>query len=411
MASLQQRGNIYYIVFSKRIDGKLYQKKFSLGTSDLKEAKSKKYDFEKQYELGRIDPFNGWTPKQEQHRSIQERKNSSYVTLSDLAKLFVEERSQANTVTKKNYKRHLDMMAKQVGKTMPVKMITEKDIRKFCFRSTLRTATQASYLRHLKVFFRWLKENNHVDQDVTAQIKPPKINDRISGKIISEKELERIFTAYRQDILKKRKLRQIVTEAQSRSWFRPVVMTAFYGGLRRKEIVNLEWGQINFDQKYITVTESKSGKERTIPIRSKLFQILKAWHRKEGQPTSGLVFPSKKAYTENTKMSKSNITKVFKKYALKAQLSKSVNFHGLRHSCATELLKMGLDINEVSKILGHSSLEITKVYEHLTAGDLKDKLEKIEAQHENTSETSEELMKQIKALKRENARLRNEMET
>lgn len=400
MASLQQRGDIYYIVFSRRISGKLYQKKFSLGTSDLKKAKNLKYDFEKQYELGRIDPFNGWTPKQEREKSQNEAKKQSFITLKDLSNKFIKERTQANQTTKKNYRTHLNMLKEKVGTTMPVTMISESDIREICFQSNLRTATQASYLRHFKVFFKWLKDNDHVKVDITDNIKPPKVNDKISDRTVTETDLESIFSAYRHDILEKKKKRNITTEAQSRVWFRPVVMTAFYAGLRRKEIINLEWQHVNFDERTLTITESKSGKERKVPIRSKLFNVLKAWHRKESKPKSGLVFPSRKAFTENIKMSGRNITRVFKYYTRKANLSEGVNFHGLRHSCGTELMRLGFDINEVAKILGHSSIEVTRIYEHLTTKDMTDKMEKLESKKEDEGQKSkEELINEIQSLR------------
>jgi integrase len=406
MASLIQRGKVYYIVFSQRVGEKLYQKRFSLGTTDYKEAKNLKYDFEKQYELGRIDPFNGWTPKQERETARKRDLSKKLTTLKQLSNKFVSERSQANEVSKNNYRTHLNMLMKQVGETLPVKLVSEKDVRSICFQPRLKTATQASYLKHFKVFFRWLKENEFVDSDVTSNIKPPKISDKISERTITESELEKIFSAYRKDILEKKKKRSITTEAQSRVWFRPVAMIAFYAGLRRKEIVNLQWTHINFDEGIITVTESKSGKERTVPIRKKLYKVLKAWHKKGGYPLEGLVFPSKKAYTENVKMSKRNVTRVFKYYAKKAKLSDSINFHGLRHSCGTELMRLGFDINEVAKILGHSSLEMTRIYEHLTSKDLTDKMLNIEGELSEHEKEKKELRDKIKKLEKENTELR-----
>jgi len=68
MATLQKRKRIYYIVFSKRINGKLYQKKFTLKTKNKKVAERKKVEFEELYSNGEIDPFSGWTPKM--HRLV-----------------------------------------------------------------------------------------------------------------------------------------------------------------------------------------------------------------------------------------------------------------------------------------------------------------------------------------------------
>lgn len=92
-----------------------------------------------------------------------------------------------------------------------------------CFRSDLSNASQANYLRHLKVFFGWLKDNGYVQSDITKSIKKPKIQQKDSEKVISEKQLQTIFQAYREDIPKKKKDRLINTKAQSGVWFRPLV--------------------------------------------------------------------------------------------------------------------------------------------------------------------------------------------
>ena len=378
MATLQKRNQIYYIVFSKRIDGKLYQKKFSLSTKRKREAQKKKLEYEELYMEGKIDPFQGWTPeKHEQHKkNVKARPDA--ITLTDLTDIFIKQRTQANKVTKNNYRRHLDMLMDQVGETMPVTMITEGDIRDFCFKDHLANATKRSYLRHIKVFFRWLKDKGYVKHDVTENIDKPKKQSNISDKTISEAELQEVFKQYRQDILEKKKKGHIKRVHQTRVWFRPVVMTAFYAGLRVKEIVNLKWQDLDFDNQQLTVTGTKSGDERTIPIREKLYSVLKAWHRYHGYPKKGLVFASMKAYAENIAMDKLNISRVFKSYVKAAGLKDTINFHGLRHSCGTELMRLGFDINETAKILGHKSLDVTRRYEHLTQTDLSDKMQRLE---------------------------------
>ena len=378
MATLQKRKRIYYIVFSKRINGKLYQKKFTLKTKNKKVAERKKVEFEELYSNGEIDPFGGWTPKMHRLETKKSNENSQIVTLKDLSEKFVDERSQANQVSKDNYSVILRLLKNEVGETLPVSMITQEDVRKICFKKGLSPSSQSNYLRHLKVFFNWLLKNGYTKHDVTKSIKKPKTKHNISKKIIDENGLKEIFKKYRQDIMEKKKERIITKEFQSRVWFRPVVMTAFYAGLRRKEILSLTWDNVSLEREQIIVTDTKSGKERSIPIRKKLLSILKAWHRFHNKPTKGLVFPSKKAFYENSKMSGNNISKVFKHYVTAAKLGDNINFHGLRHSCITELLRLGFDINEVAKIAGHSSLEVTKKYEHLTRTDLGNKMKKLE---------------------------------
>ncbi len=49
----------------------------------------------------------------------------------------------------------------------------------------------------------------------------------------------------------------------------------------------------------------------------------------------------------------------------RAEINKNVTLHGLRHSIATHLLQSGMDIEEIAKFLGHSSLASTQIYTHI----------------------------------------------
>jgi integrase len=209
-------------------------------------------------------------------------------------------------------------------------------------------------------------------------IQKPKVPKNVSQKTINEEQLCKVFKAHREDIREKRRLRQITTRSQFRIWFRPVVSIAYYGGLRVKEVVYLKWDNIDFKRRQITITETKSGDERVVPIRKELLLILKAWKRFDRYGGNGLVFPSETGFDAMQKMSEGNISRVFREYVDIAKLPSTINFHGLRHSCGTELMRMGYDINEVAKILGHSTLQVTRIYEHLTANDLSSKMIKSE---------------------------------
>lgn len=168
-----------------------------------------------------------------------------------------------------------------------------------------------------------------------------------------------------------------------------------------KEVISLRWENINFERKTIFITDTKSGQERAVPIRERLYNELKQWKDKSNNTEIGLVFPSQKSHLKNVKMSGHNVSKVFRSYAKKAKLKNTINFHGLRHSCGTELMRLGFDINEVAKILGHSSVEVTRLYEHLTPKDLSDKMNRIESSQSKQEETIQKLQQKIDQLKKE----------
>jgi|GEM_PF-472277 len=390
MASLQKRNKVYYIVFSKREGDNLEQKKFSLKTKSKREATKLKIEFEELFEKREIDPFGDWSPGK--HFDKRKETKRSIITLSELKEEFLSERRHVRKVTRDNYERHLNMLENELGSTLPVVLITEEDMRSFCFQSHLSVATQSSYVTHYKVFFKWLEDNQIIDVSPMTGIKKPKVPKNISEKTIDGVQLKEIFKAHRKDIRKKKSLKQITTRSQFRIWFRPVVSIAYYGGLRVKEVVQLKWGNIDFNRRQITITGTKSGDERVVPIRKELQLILKAWRKFDRFDGNGLVFPSETGFGAMQKMSEGNISRVFREYVDAAGLSKSINFHGLRHSCGTELLRMGYDINEVAKILGHSSLDVTRIYEHLTPNDLMNKMDKIENEIDEQERKEQELM-------------------
>ena len=405
MASLYSRNGIYQIAFSKRINGKLYQKKFSLGIKNKRQAEKKVVEYLNLFEKGEIDPFGGWTPKLHESRNGLAISPGQSFAISVLATEFTDKRTQASEATIRNYKSILDYFQKdQVGETLPVNMITEEDVREFCFKKDLAPASQANYLRHLKVFFNWLLERGYVKSDVTKDIQKPTVRKNISDKTILKPELDKIFAAYEKDMAKKELSGGVKMDFQRRRWFKPVISLAYYGGLRLKEVVNLKWEHINLNSRMIIVTDTKSGGERVVPILKDLLEALQKWKKVNDGGGGGLVFPSTKVHYEGHKMSKSNVSEVYKYYVKAAKIKSTTNFHGLRHSAGTNFLRMGYDINEVAKILGHSSLDVTRMYEHLTSKDLTDKMLSIEGELSQHEREKQELRDRIEELEAELAK-------
>lgn len=277
----------------------------------------------------------------------------------------------------------MNMLQDELGSTMPVTEITEQDLRDFCFREDLAAATQASYLRHYKVFFRWLHEKGIVKENITEGIKASKPPQNISVKTITREQLDLVFKKLDEFNARKEKVGQITKPHQKRHWFKPMISTFYYCGLRAKEGVNLTWDDVDLNKGYMRFINKrganiKSGKDRSIPIRKELKPILVKWHEFLGKPKDGYVFPSATGLNRFQKMSPGSVSRSFKKFVREANLPESITLHGLRHTCGTELLRKGVPINQVSSFLGHSSVEVTQIYEHLDETDLKRTLDNIE---------------------------------
>jgi len=157
--------------------------------------------------------------------------------------------------------------------------------------------------------------------------------------------------------------------------FHDLVMIAVFTGLRRGELVNLAWKDIDFEKKliYIHSTENfqtKAGRRRTVPMNEIVYQLLSKWYQVS---THEMVFTH-----EGRNISENYVTYKFKRYVRNAELNDSLHFHSLRHTFATWLVQEGVNIYEVQKLLGHSSVKITEIYSHLLSSELHNAVNKIE---------------------------------
>ena len=127
-----------------------------------------------------------------------------------------------------------------------------------------------------------------------------------------------------------------------------------------------EWIDQNVCEPIRHLTRTKNGEQRVVPIRSAYLPYLKAWHRLCSRPDEGLVFFKSDAPGRHTgkkcPLGEDHVSKVYKEYVRAAGLPESVCFHGLRHTCGTQLLRRGMDLHEVASWLGHSSLDSVQTY-------------------------------------------------
>lgn len=382
MATIFSRSNKYLIRFSKRDGDKIVQRTFSLGTKDKKVAQRMLLEYEEMFEAGQIDPFDDWSPNIEQLRKKEAIRNSN-LNLQEAITRFLDERDQANAVTKKGYAKVLNMLVVKLGRSLPISQLKTQDIRDICFQPSLAVATQRSYLVHLKAFCKWMFDQELLRTNLTKSVKPPKAVDRVVDKVIDEVQLRRLFDVFDQHIESNVKAGFIKHSNQRMEWFKPMISTFFYAGLRSKELIHLRWMDIQDDFKYILVTNTaevttKSGKARKVPIRAPLAIVLREWHAHVQPLPEDYVFSQVLGHAGKRKMETVYIANAFKRFSRLANLPKDCNIHGLRHSFGTDLLRKGVPINRVSEMMGHSTIEVTKIYQHLSSEDLYDSVKGID---------------------------------
>jgi integrase/recombinase XerC len=153
-------------------------------------------------------------------------------------------------------------------------------------------------------------------------------------------------------------------------WRNYLIVDLLYStGIRRQELVNLKWSDIEFERKFIKVV-GKGNKERHIPIAANLVQKLLTYRdllQKELNFEVNNVFVTDKGKELYPKY----VYLIVNKYLTIYSTLKKRSPHILRHTFATHLLNNGADLNDIKELLGHSSLAATQVYTHNSIEDLK----------------------------------------
>jgi integrase/recombinase XerD len=141
---------------------------------------------------------------------------------------------------------------------------------------------------------------------------------------------------------------------------RALLMTAYSGGLRLSETLNLLPSDIDSKRMMIRVEQGKGRKDRYVMLSKNLLAALRDYW-KQYRPVRWL-FEGKR---RGEPLCSSTAEKVFKHAALKAGIAKHVYFHSLRHAFATHLLEDGTNIRVIQSLLGHRCLTTTQVYTHV----------------------------------------------
>ena len=125
--------------------------------------------------------------------------------------------------------------------------------------------------------------------------------------------------------------------------------------MRKKEILNLKWEDIDFKRKMIYLSDTKTNEKREIPISSLLMKVLLDIKKRK----NGIYIFS------NNGSPYIDIRKSFKRALEKAKIE-NFRFHDLRHTFASQLVMSGVDLKTVQELLGHKSIEMTMRYSHLS---------------------------------------------
>jgi integrase len=168
---------------------------------------------------------------------------------------------------------------------------------------------------------------------------------------------------------------QKLLDVIKQAWLKEAVVFTVLTGLRRGELINLRWQDVNLQRRIFTVQsnptfKTKQGKKRTLPLSETAFHLLTI---KQPQSIGEYIFTFR-----GRQIPVSRISHLFKKYVRSAKLNDRLHWHSLRASFASWLVMDGVSIYAVSKLLGHSSVAVTqKHYAHLATENLYSDVNKI----------------------------------
>ncbi len=171
--------------------------------------------------------------------------------------------------------------------------------------------------------------------------------------------------------LKQDEIQRLINAAKD-SYIYPIIMTALHTGMRKSELFNLKWSDIDFDQDIIMVQSkpdwhTKNYKARTLQITPSLHKVL-AEHRKM---QCEIGFESEYVFTYKGEKLLDSITKSLRTILKKAGLSRDVTLHTFRHTFASQLVMAGVPLRDVQQLMGHQSFETTLQYAHLSEEHVK----------------------------------------
>jgi site-specific recombinase XerD len=227
------------------------------------------------------------------------------------------------------------------------------NFRIFLNNKNLSLKTQSYYLIALRSFFKFLKKRNIKTYD-PFKIELPKISER-EINILTDEELNRLLDSPNLDNLKG--LRD-----------KALLETLFSSGLRVSELCSLN-KDIDLNKGEIVV-KGKGNKFRIVFLSQKAKKAIKDYldKRKDDNPALFINLSKNKTFKRLTPR---GVEKIIKFYAKKAGILKKITPHTLRHQFATDLLSSGADLRAIQLLLGHKNIQTTQVYTHLTNKELK----------------------------------------
>lgn len=212
----------------------------------------------------------------------------------------------------------------------------------------LQTASRSRNLYTLRSFWNYTYKNKMCNFNLAMAVEPIKIQKKERTFLSTEEAFQLI-------------------DAIDHPLIQLVIKTLYYTGLRISECLNLKLKDVDLENKVIHVISGKGNKDRNIPINQNLLPLFQDYLRNERpEVNSNYFFATKKTGC----LSAAYVNSALRDTVQKLGWKKHVTAHILRHSFASNLIKNGVNLVYVQKLLGHSNLKVTSIYTHANMEEL-----------------------------------------
>jgi len=223
-------------------------------------------------------------------------------------------------------------------------------------------SSQSRTVAAVRCFFRFCLESEYLERDPAQVLRTPKRREALPD-VLDRKELSRLLDMPGREGVWTR------VHAGKRERDRLLLALFAYGGLRRSELLGLDWDDVDFDRRLIRVRNAKGGRQRVVPIHPGLVPLFLAYLSTRTPGDDPALFVG----VLGRRLSPTILAAAFRRYAEAAGVSKRkrVTPHTLRHVFASELLSAGANLRQIQELLGHKHLDSTQRYTHVTAHQLR----------------------------------------
>ena len=225
------------------------------------------------------------------------------------------------------------------------------------FRQPISPVSINNYIRNLRVFFNWLERDYTIRKNPMKKIRQLKVN-RKAKEYISNEDFKKLISRFDKSYF-----------SEHRDY--TMIYLMLDSGMRLGECSELLYEDISLHNRkiFLRAEITKGRKDRTVYFSEKTETILRRWLQfKDRYCESGYLFPVKNG---GHHVSVTTFESNFKRHLQRAGLNENISPHCLRNNYAKRCLMNGMDIYTLSRLLGHSSVQVTEqAYLDLTDEDL-----------------------------------------